>query len=69
MKNLPEVVKIVDVQGKLAGKETEVGILTGEEAGDVTEDVANVDVKAPNQGSMEPRGATGSSESNRGWGR
>ena len=46
MKNSPEVVKIVDVQGKLAGKETEVGILTGEEAGNVTEDVASVDVRA-----------------------
>ncbi len=60
MENLPEVMEIVDSRGKLAGVETEVGILTGEEAGNVTENVVNVDMEVLNQGNTESRGATGS---------
>ena len=37
----------MDVQGKSAGKEAEVGTMTGEEAGNVTEDVAHANIKAP----------------------
>ncbi len=65
--NSPEIVKIVDGQGKLAGVETEVGILTGKEAGNVTGNVVNVGIEVPNQRNTESRGATGSSESSKGW--
>ncbi len=58
----------MDVQGELAGKEAEVGTMTGEEAGNVTEDVAHANIKAPNRRSTETRGETGSLKSNRGCG-
>ena len=43
----PEVGATGDVVGKLAGEKAEVETVTGEEAEDVAEDVAHVDIEAP----------------------